>query len=177
MEQFHVLSGSVAVNCSLESSWRFLQMGMIDAPVSTCKAGLMGWLMASSTENTIQDESLSVEWCFSCGTSICVSTPLSALPKWTIDTSEPPLWTSQWPFSSVGGRAAFHLTLQTMLQWSMRLEKILHKNTSDKEKALQDQDMNGLTCRRHSFNVRFKRDAWKSSSDTGLSQSVSHCVQ
>lgn len=56
-------------------------------------------------------------------------TPLSELPKWTIETSEscvplqPPLWTSQWPFSSVGGGAAFHLTRQTLQQWSMRLER------------------------------------------------------
>ena len=37
---------------------------------------------------------------------------LCLLPKWTIETSES-LWTSQWPFSSVGGRAAFHLTLNS----------------------------------------------------------------
>lgn len=85
----------------------------------------MRWLMASLTENTIPDESVRLEWCFSFWA-------LSALPKWTTETSEscvvlqPPLWTSQWPFSSVGGRAAFHLTLQTLLQWSTRPEKILH---------------------------------------------------
>lgn len=100
----------------------------------------MGWLMASLTQNTIPDESLRLEWCFSSRASICIFTPLSALPKWTIETSEscvllrPPLWTSQWPFSSVGGRAAFHPTLQTLQRRSMRPEKILHKDSAERTK-------------------------------------------
>lgn len=83
LQNYHIIraeaywsSGELTLLWTLrEHSCRF---GMIDVPVRTCKSGVMGWLMASLTENTILDESLRLECCFSFGASICVFTPLSA---------------------------------------------------------------------------------------------------
>lgn len=61
-----------------------------------------------------------------CCSSFCVSTPLSELPKWSIETSES-LWRSQWDFSFVGGGAAFFFNLKHCSSGAWG-EKILQKS-------------------------------------------------